>query len=76
MPAHRPSRGGLGGLDMTHQRPQTGDLSGVLGFCATLLSASDPPGTWAALDSLQKGTLYPPPVSLPTLFPLFRQTET
>lgn len=33
-------------------RPAAPDrgFSGVLGFCATLLSASDPSGTWAALD--------------------------
>lgn len=29
-------------------------FSGVLGFCATLLSASDPPGTWAALDPFRR----------------------
>lgn len=34
-------------------------FSGVLGFCATLLSASDLPGTWAALDPFRREQSIP-----------------
>lgn len=47
-----------GTLYDTPAAPDRG-FSGVLGFCATLLSASDPPGTWAALDPFRREQSIP-----------------
>lgn len=46
------------GLDVTPSAPD-GGFSGVLGFCATLLSVRHPPGT-SSSTSLQKTAVYPP----------------